>query len=62
MTISIINDSLVVGILSLARKYDLININLSHSMPPSAKKISFINQKIILRIDGCVDDLWPTVI
>lgn len=52
----------MVGILSLSRKHDLVSINLSHSKQPSAKKISFINQKIILRIDGCVDDLWPTVI
>lgn len=52
----------MIGILPLSTKYDLADINPSHSKWPSAKKISFINQKIILRIDGCVDDLWPTVI
>lgn len=52
----------MIGILPLSTKYDLADINPSHSKWPSAKKISFINQKIILRTDGCVDDLWPTVI
>lgn len=59
---STMGDSLMTGILSLSRKHKLANITPSHSKQPSVKKISFINQKIILRLDSCVGDLWPTVI